>query len=65
VARQAIFPSLHPDCSNEFEGTESGSDFIGAAAGFAASLAWSWFALLIGFTTGRQDRRKSEKALGI
>lgn len=37
-------------CSNAFEGTEFGSDLIGAAAVFATSLAWSWFALLIGFT---------------
>jgi hypothetical protein len=54
-------PSLHLDGSNGFEGTEFGSDLIGAAAGFAASLAWSWFALRIGFTLGRYDRRKLER----
>jgi hypothetical protein len=54
-------PSLHLNGSNAFEGTEFGSDLIGAAAGFAASLACSWFALLIGFTIGRHNRRKLEK----
>jgi hypothetical protein len=54
-------PSLHLDGSNGFEGTEFGSDLIGAGAGFAASLAWSWFALRIGFTLGRYDRRKLER----